>query len=250
VTETLPAPELAAYPPPLVELAARAWPLRAEEELRSAMIYRALRGAARRLTARMHGWERRLARVMGDELRHARLCAHVGACLGAPRPRHDLEPVRRRVAALPTAHARLTSLLVVEAAMGETVSAALFRASYDGAREPLTRAALRVILRDELEHARTAWDALSQHAEDDRTRAALPQAATAGLGILERDVAVPALRRLEAGAAFEPRLAALGVLDPERRVAIFYRTVEGSLLPRLERLGVDAARAWRDRHTA
>ena len=46
--------------------------------------------------------------------------------------------------------------------------------------------------------------------------------ATNGFAAFERQVAVPALRRLDAGEPFDPAFAALGVLAPEARVEAFY----------------------------
>lgn len=64
----------------------------------------------------------------------------------------------------------------------------------------------------------------------------------------EQQIAVPALRFLEAGKPFDPAWAALGVIPPERRVEAFYAGVEQIVIPRLDRLGLDGARAWADRY--
>ena len=66
------------------------------------------------------------------------------------------------------------------------------------------------------------------------------------LGGMEQQIAAPALRRLEANVGFDPRYAELGVLAPESRVDAFYAAVERLVIPRLNRLGLDGARAWRD----
>ena len=57
--------------------AAAAWPMRAAEELRSALIFRALARAA--AAAKLpEPWTKRFAAMVGDEIGHARLCAEVG----------------------------------------------------------------------------------------------------------------------------------------------------------------------------
>jgi len=56
------------------------------------------------------------------------------------------------------------------------------------------------------------------------------------------------LERLERREPFDPAYAALGVLAPEARVDAFYAAVEHLVVPRLERLGLDGNRAWRDRY--
>jgi hypothetical protein len=130
------------------------------------------------------------------------------------------------------------------------VSSLLFRAGRRAAVEPLTRAALTSILGDEVRHARLGWSALAAlwPALDAAERAALQREAAAGLGALERTIALPALRRLDAGEPFDPAHAALGVLAPESRVDAFYQAVERLVIPRLARLGLDGDAAWRDRY--
>jgi hypothetical protein len=231
-------------------IAASAWPLRAAEELRSAFVFRAIAHAARIAGAPSAAWAPSLWRVVGDELRHARLCTELGARLGAAPPRHDLSPVRARLLALPDPRRRLTHLLLVEAALGETVSVALFRAGRRAAVEPATRAALSSILADEVRHAQLGWALLSAAWPTLATveQSLLAHEAARGLGALEQQVAVPALRRLDAGERFDPTLARLGVLDPEARVDAFYAAIERQVLPRLATLGLDGAALWRERY--
>ncbi len=247
----LPAPSLTAYTAAAVAFARQAWPMRAAEELRSALVFRAAHRAARAVGGALWaGFGAALGRTVRDELRHTRLCVAVGAALGAAAPAWDRAPLRARMAALPAPRLRAGALLLVEAAIGETVSSLLFRAGRRAAVEPLTRAALTSILGDEVRHARLGWAALAAlwPALDDGERAALQREATAGLGGLERTVALPALQRLEAGEPFDPAHAALGVLAPAARVEAFYEAVERLVLPRLSRLGLDGDAAWRERY--
>src|ERR1019366_9730047 len=95
----LPAPALDGYDAAQIRFAAMAWPMRAAEELRSGLIFRALAQAAR-AAAMPDPWPTRFAMAVRDEARHARLCATVGARLGAPEPRYDVRPVRSRLAGL------------------------------------------------------------------------------------------------------------------------------------------------------
>src|SRR5439155_6353350 len=95
-------------------IAAAARPLRAAEELRSAFVFRPLAHAAHAAGAPFRAWAPSLRRVVGDELRHARLCTDLAAHFGAPAPRHDLSPVRARLASLPAPRTRLSHLLLVE----------------------------------------------------------------------------------------------------------------------------------------
>jgi hypothetical protein len=236
-------PALAPFTAAQVRFAAAAWPMRAAEELRSALIYRALAAASR--TA-LPAFADRFATVMHEEVGHARLCAHVGDRLGMPPPRYDAQPVRARLARVADPHARTVALVVGEVAIGETISMTMFRESRRATTEPLTRAAIESILADESRHQQLGWDALATLGDGD----AVYREATLALAASEQQIAVPALRFLEAGEAFDPAWAALGVVEPSRRVEAFYAGVEQLVIPRLTALGIDGARAWTERYRA
>jgi hypothetical protein len=247
----LPAPVLGAFDDGQLRFAREAWPMRAAQELRSALIFRALAGAAR--TARIpEPWPSQFDSAVRDELRHARLCVAIGARLGASLPAYDPAPVRARLAALPDARVRAVSLLLVEVAIGETISMYLFRAGRRSATEPLTRAALGAIAGDEVRHQRLGWSSLGAiwPSLDESLRDSLQREAARGLAGCEQETAAPAMRWLKDGRRFDPAYGALGVLDPEVRVETFYAAVERLVLPRLTRLGLDGPRAWSDRYRA
>lgn len=211
----LPRPVLGDYAPHVAQLAAGAWPMKCAEELRSALVFRALRDAARRLGAAYAPLAADAARIAREELRHARLCHDAGVALAATAVTHDCAPVARRLAGLAEPPRRLLGLLLIEVAVGETVSAALFAAGRRGAREPLTRTALGIILHDEIGHARFGWAALARVLPAfSGEREWLGGELRRGLADLEQSVAAPALRRLEAGEPFDPALSELGVLAP------------------------------------
>ena len=189
---------------------------------------------------------------MRDELRHAQLCAAIGATLGASPPAYDAAPVRARLAALPDARMRAVSLLLVEVAIGETISMYLFRAGRRAASEPLTRAALGAIAGDEVRHQRIGWSGLDAAwpSLDASLREWMQGEAARGLAGCEQATAAPAMRWLKEGRPFDPAYGALGVLDPEVRIETFYAAVERLVVPRLTRLGLDGPRAWSDRYRA
>jgi hypothetical protein len=170
--------------------------------------------------------------------------------LGAPPPIYDPALVRARLAGLPDPVTRTSALLLIEVAVGETISMSLFRAGRRASREPLTRAALESILRDEVRHQRLGWTGSvalwPSLSEPQRER--LQFEATAALAAMEQQNAAPAFSRLAAGEPFDPAHGALGVLAPEARVEAFYAAVEQLVVPRLTRLGLDGARAWETRY--
>lgn len=163
-------------------------------------------------------WPGRFAAAVRDEVRHARLCALVGAQVGARKPVYDSGPVRARLARLPDPRVRTMALLLVEVAIGETISMCLFRAGRRSAREPLTRSALTAILRDEVRHQRLGWTGLEVLLSrlEPSLRVAAQREAASGLASCERNTALPAMRWLEQRRPFDPAYAALGVLHPER----------------------------------
>ncbi|HEX8111702.1 MAG TPA: hypothetical protein VF516_28420, partial [Kofleriaceae bacterium] len=154
--------------------------------------------------------------------------------------------VRDRLAHLSDPRTRSVALVVAEVAIGETISMAMFRESRRVATEPLTRAAIESILADESRHQQLGWDALAALGPGDDVQ----REATLGLAASEQQIAVPALRFLEAGQAFDPAWAALGVVEPGRRVDAFYTAVEQLVIPKLDQLGLDGARAWSYRYRA
>jgi len=249
VTPQLPEPDLHRYSREQVDFAASAWPLRAAEELRSARIFHALTHAAR-AAGLPERWTDRFASATRDEVRHTKLCADIARRLGAGQPHYDDAPVRMRLAALPDPIARAATLLLVEVAVGESVSTSQFATSRRGAREPLTHAALTAILRDEVRHARLGWTGIAAllPALSESRRDALGLEVTRAFGAMERQIAAPALAWLEAEKPFDPAWEALGVIEPSARVAAFYEAIEGLVLPRLARLGFDSKRAWSRRY--
>ena len=245
----LPAPRLEDFTPEQIAIARAAWPMKAAEEYRSASIYAACASAAMYAGLPLD-LVALVASTQVDELRHAALCASVARALGDATPIGASMAIVRERTRTDRPRALALKLLLVEVAMGETVSCALFRTGRDGTTEPLIRAALSSILRDEARHARSGWEALGA-LEGELSREELDELqheATAQLGLMEQSMALPSLRKLEANEPFDPKLVALGVLGPERRVEAFYAAIEGSVLPRLDRLGLDGKRAWTDRY--
>jgi hypothetical protein len=195
-------------------------------------------------------WQERWATIAREEIGHARLCATVGERVGAAGPRYDAAPVRARLAMLKDPIERTCALVLSEVAIGETISMALFRAGRRTTREPLARAALEMILADEVRHQRAGWDALGELLPmvTPERRDALEQEAAFALAAAETQIAAPVLRRLEAGETFDPAWGELGVLPFETRVEAFYFAVERFVVPRLSRIGIDGARAWSSRY--
>jgi hypothetical protein len=220
--------------------------MRADQEYQSAAVFSAALDAVI-ATAMPREIAAGLAKIVGDELRHAELCAALAKQLDAPAPTWSTEAVRVRVDHLPELRWRAISLLLVEGAIGETISSALFATGRNGTTESPQRTTLRSILSDEVFHARFCWESLAS-LELACDLEPMQAEASRALGAIERAQILPVLRRLEAGMPFDSAWEALGVLRPEKRVDAFYGAIERSVIPRLTRLGLDGNNAWRDRY--
>jgi hypothetical protein len=237
------------FSPAQITLASRAWTMRAEEEHHSAAVFSDLLSllldADVPLDVLAH-----VTRIVADELRHTELCTELAQRMNASAPRSKPlprgafphEPAARR--------ARGLRIALVEGAIGETISSALFAAGRRVAEEPCTKAALGLVLRDEVLHARSFWEALDTlRADFDASDFdGLHEEARRALGLLEHETILPVLRRLERGEPFDPAWGALGVLPPADRVDAFYYAVEARVVPRLDELGLDGTTAWKDRY--
>ncbi|HEY4122403.1 MAG TPA: ferritin-like domain-containing protein, partial [Byssovorax sp.] len=189
------------------------------------------------------------ARAVGDELRHTELCVAMAARFGA-RPSPSL-PMRRPVVepSTPARRARGLEIVAMQGAIGETLSCAFLRKGERLAEEPGVKAALRSIRKDEVMHARQSWEALGVLVPtlDDGGRASLHAHLRFGLGGVENNLALPALRQVEAKERVDPALATLGLVPPAERAHAFYRTIERRVIPALDELGLDGKLAWSER---
>jgi hypothetical protein len=225
------------------------WAMRAVQEARSAAVFATISAGLARfpLPVPLLG---AVAQIASDELVHTALCRRLATELGVAVPSDDLAATERRLVPAGTgATTPLAALLLVEGAVGETISTALFAATRRSTSEPRSRAALTFILRDEARHARTCWAAFEQLGQATALDAtALEADLSRELGIVERESILPALQRVAAGEDDPPELVALGVLPPLARVDAFYSTLEGKILPRVTALGIDGAAAWSGRY--
>ena len=245
----LPPAQLARFAKEHVEFAARAWPMKAAEELRSAAIFSELQRLSI-LCDLPIDVSMVLASAAQDELLHAELCLQVAGRLGAAGGVADLDTVWQRFASHPEGRERFLALLLVEVAIGETISCALFRAAARNSGEPLTRAAFSLILHDEAVHSRIGWEVLAAIRPELSTDECLllSEELRQQFALLEQSAAVPSLLRLESGTSFPSALTELGILSPESRVNAFYDSLEKRILPKLDSLALWGTAAWEHRY--
>jgi hypothetical protein len=244
-----PHPRPSPYTPDQRAFAALAWTMRAEEERRSAAVFADLLGLLADAKVPLEP-VRDVHGIVGDEICHAELCAHMARTLGAPEP---TPRALARTGPIPDApdarRARTLEIVLVEGAIGETISSALFAAGRRATLELRARDALGRILRDEALHARAFWELLDA-LRAERDAEPLHVVAARALGAIEQTQMVPTLQRLERGEPFDAAWAELGILAPAERVEAFYGAVEKRVVPALSARGLDGERAWASRYRA
>ena len=248
---SLPAGDWSRFDRADLAVAAEAWSARSVQERCSASVFATIEAGLATLPVPL-SLLAALARIVDDEIRHAALCRQLAGELGREDEDDHLAAAERRLhpPGRSPASAAL-SLLLAEGAVGETLSAATFAAIRAGVREPRTRAALSLILRDEARHARTCWEVLAVlSSEVTAERTQLAAELSHELGVVELHSVLPALRRVESGHLGTPARTALGILPPLKRAEVFYANLEGNVFTRLGRLGIDGPAVWAARYGA
>lgn len=181
----------------------------------------------------------------GEELRHGELCAAAAVALGG-QARVDLGaraevPWHRDVDPL---EGLLRNVLSISC-LSETVAVALIAAERLESGPVALRATLRAILADEVGHARFGWTLLDALAP--RIGPARAARLSAWLRLAFGHVEQHELRELAPGPSPSRAATDVGVCDGDQARALFYATIADVVIPGLERRGLDAAWAWRER---
>ncbi|MEZ4409300.1 MAG: ferritin-like domain-containing protein [Polyangiales bacterium] len=240
------------YAPAVRETAVATWKLRMVNEHRSSSVFA---GLLPQLIECSSGLDAQtvVLRMAMDEVHHAALCGRVVAAFGAepvanaepaltPLPRHDeVSPLER---------AMRNAMFV--GCLAETVAVALVSEERELSSEPMVRWTLDQILGDEVSHARFGWTFVEQAltalepAARDRTGEYLKVA----FGYLERrelELLPPAP---DLSTELRAQRESLGLCDGALARDLFFETLRTVVIPRLESLGLPAARAWRERAAA
>ncbi len=239
-----------ALDPRVRRLAVNTWRMRMVNEHRSSSVFAQLAPQLMEASSPL-AMQTVTLRMALDELHHAALCGRVIEALGADpsaSAEPDLRPLPRHPDARSPVERALRNALFV-GCLAETVAVALVSHERELAREGLVRWTLDQILGDEVSHARFGWQFVAEALPTldpearDRTGAYLRVA----FGSLEREE----LPLLPLGRDPSQELAAqhdaLGLCTGDVTRGLFYQTLSEVIVPRLESLGLDAARAWQDR---
>jgi hypothetical protein len=149
--------KLARYDDKVIEAARRTWTIAAFQEHRTGAACAETLNAL--ITARAPVDLVAVAtRYPLDEMVHVELCARLASELGgAVSVLHDpVHLIRRPEPSLPP-KLRAAELVVRNFCVGEAVSIPILRASWKAAKEPLVRAVLQRIVKDEAAHGRFGW---------------------------------------------------------------------------------------------
>jgi hypothetical protein len=185
------------------------------------------------------------AEMIADELRHARLCAEVLWLVhGEPVAElPEIESMPQHEDAAPL-EALLRNLLSV-CCLSETVAVSLISAERLASGPEAIAGVLKQILADEVRHARFGWKVVDEIAPtlSPQVRDRL----SAYLRVAFAHLEAHELAHLGVGPEPSPEAMAIGLCDGREARRLFYDTVEGIIVPRLEAYGFEARGAWRHR---
>jgi hypothetical protein len=183
-------------------------------------------------------------RSVDDELRHAELARFVASrCAG--RELDAPAPLTLVVPGHPGAPARVVAALHVvgHCVFNETFASAYLETSLELARAPLSRAALRALLSDEIDHARIGWALLAALRSEERRALApwLPSLLFSNLA---------EWRAAERPGSARPVLDQHGIPSRSAVEQALLGAARELILPGLERLGFEtrALAAWIERN--
>lgn len=234
------------YSPRAIELARASWIERMAHEHHSAAVFSRLLPQLVEAEASLE-YKTVALRMSMDELRHAALSGDVVRLLGGtPETERELrtEPLPEHAGA--SARERAMRNVLFVSCLSESIAAPLLAAERELAREPHVRAVLEQLAADETLHARFGWAYVREtwQVASDAERAGMQRYLPLALGAIEARMHEAMTLELDADAALEDELAALGVTMGDRSRALMDEVVDTVVLPALEAIGLDARAAW------
>jgi hypothetical protein len=237
--------DASAYDPASLDGARAHWRRRMVDEYESTTVFSSLAAQLVEANASLDASVVML-RMAQDEFRHAEVCAKVARALGAPSHatrRNAVRPLAVHAGCSPEERA-MRNVLVT--AISESYSAAFFVASLDRMTDPYLRSITRELLGDEVLHARfgfwylQAWSDWLARRPD--VRASVSLYLRRVFAVCEHEHIKPATRTRGAD---DDRL---GLVPSDVQREMFHATMAEAVAPALDRFGLDATRAWHDRH--
>lgn len=247
-TEPLvPAFDEKAYHPRAVARARESWERRMVFEHRSTTVFANLAVQLFEANASLDA-KTVMLRMAQDEVRHTETCGHVVLALGGT------AEVEADVAVPPlAAHQgvspaeRALRNVIYTTSMSEMVAIAMLVDELDQTKDRFLRDATRRLLADEVLHGQfgflylEAWRPwLDAHPD---VRGSLGRYLTHAFKVIEDVLGGP----VRAEAPLDDDERALGLHGAARGREIFYETMQHAIVPGLERFGIEAGKAWRER---
>jgi hypothetical protein len=230
--------------PHLSALARATWLGRMVNEHASSRVFEAL---ADQIDAAGMGAGRSAAcrKFAEEERMHGALCGAVVEALGGEACANGLDetpfPVHPAVAPI----VRVLRNVVSICCMAETVAVSLIAAERMEMPEGPLRALLTRIWADEIGHARFGWKLVAEILPNLGSQQR--EGIDAYLGVAFRHLEEHELGHLSPDSCPPREGAALGLCNGAHSRALFYATVEETIVPELTALGLSAERAWRGR---
>jgi hypothetical protein len=241
---TKPSFDARAYDPVSIARARAHWSTRMVDEYTSTSVFGALAAQLMEANAPLDATAVTL-RMGQDELIHAEACSGVVAALGG-----EVTPMREtsllRVARHPGVSPRERALrnILFATCISEMHSVAYFVTSLERMTDPFLREVTRRLLSDEVLHGSFGFHYL------ETCRAWLDPKACSSIGRYLRFGFAVAERELTRGSdtvTVGRDDGALGLLSPGELGEVFRRTMAEAVVPGLERFGIPAEDAWRQR---
>jgi len=238
--------DASAYSPRLVARIRDQWATRMAGEHRSTTVFSNLAAQLIEANASLDA-KVVMLRMAQDELRHTETCGQVVKALGgAPE-------VMTNIAVSPLAthrgrspEERALRNVIYTTCLSEMIAVARLVDELDTTQDPFLRDATRRLLADEVLHGQfgflylEAWRPwLETHPEAVES---IHRYLVHALAVLEMALGGP-----PAQSHLSDEERALGIDDGAKGRVIFYETIEGAVLPGLDRFGLDATRAWKER---
>jgi len=186
------------------------------------------------------------ARASRDEERHASRCADILRMRQAPVPPPETRLLEYAPTSL-TPQQRLAYEVVAQSCISETESMSTLVTLLDAAHEPMLKAIIHELARDEVQHARLGWGYLNWAKERLDVSFLAPLLPRMAAGTAGPDLFRPPLPGTD-----EPTLLHSGVVPHSERQRIYLETLDSVVIPGMAEHGVDTGplRDWVDQQRA
>lgn len=189
-------------------------------------------------------------RLVTDECRHAELCARLADAMGGRRAQVGRDGLQ--LYDIDDLHVACALTVLAVCCFGETLSVPMFRALTVVTTDPLAARVATIIAGDEEYHARYGWEALRWFVEraDPAQHRRMLDLLPGLMAHFERIChGSPDTYERLAGVELvvEEGGPNLGTLPPDTYAGIFYATMEDTILPQLDELGLRGFESWQIR---